>query len=772
MRAMRRALLLALAGVLASGAALAGVPASAEREGGGAAPYVWHDAVTGGGGGYVPGIVFNPKQPGLAFARTDIGGAYRLDQRTGRWIQLLNGTSADNWNLSGVESVATDPVDPNRLLLAVGTYTNVFTSQNGAIMRSTDQGRTFRTTMLPFKNGGNMPGRSMGERLNIDPNDDAVVYFGARSGNGLWRSSDFGATWSRVTSFTAVGDYVEQPGNIYAGDPDGIVWQAFDPASGSRGHPSQTIFVGVATKTGPSIWQSTDGGATWAAVPGQPVGFLPQHGVLMNGQLVISFSNGAGPFDGTSGDVWKLSTTTGAWTRISPVPSTDTANDFFGYGGLSIDAQHPDTIVVAALNSWFPDTIFFRTTDGGATWKRIWDWLDYPNRDLHYVMDASKAPWLDFGVKDPAPPSPQVKLGWMVSALAIDPFNSNRLFYGTGATIFGISDLTNWDSGALMHVSVAAAGVEETAVQDVISPPAGSHLITALGDIGGFRYDDLQQTPQEMFVNPIASTTSSLDFAGSRPSFVVRAGFPAGGASPVGLSTDGGVTWSPAAGAPAGEQAGTIAAAADGSRVVWSPQGAPVVVSTDMGATWTASAGIPAGASVRADRVDPMRFYGFASGMFLVSSDGGATFAASAASGLSASARINATPGRAGDVWLAGDPGDAGGPAGLWHSTDGGATFTKLASVTMASDIGFGKAAPGRSYPALFSSAIVGGVHAVFRSDNAGRSWVKITDAQHQFASTNQAISGDPRIYGRVYMATNGLGTVYGDIRPDSEDGD
>jgi xyloglucan-specific exo-beta-1,4-glucanase len=768
MRPIRKALLLALVGALASGFALAGSPASAER--GDGSSYVWHKAVTGGGGGYVPGIVFNAKEPGLAFARTDIGGAYRWDQRTGRWIQLLDGTSADNWNLSGVESIATDPVNPDRLVLAVGTYTNVFTKQDGAIMRSTDQGRTFRTTMLPFKNGSNMPGRSMGERLNIDPNDDAVIYFGARSGNGLWRSTDFGATWSQVTSFTAVGDYVEQPGNIYAGDPDGIVWEAFDPASGSRGHPSRTIFVGVATRHGPNVWWSTDGGATWGPVPGGPVGFLPQHGVLTGGNLVVSYSNGAGPFDGTSGDVWKLSTTTGAWTRISPVPSTDTANDFFGYGGLSIDAQHPSTIVVAALNSWFPDTIFFRTTDGGATWKRIWDWNGFPDRTLHYVMDASKAPWLDFGVKAPAPPSPQVKLGWMVSALAIDPFDSNRLFYGTGATIFTISDLTNWDSGALMHDSVAAAGVEETSVQDLISPPSGSHLITALGDIGGFRYGDLQQTPQEMFVNPIASTTSSLDFAGLRPSFVVRTGFPAGGASPVGFSTDDGMTWSPAATAPAGAQAGSIAAAADASRAVWAPQGAPVSFTTDMGATWTASTGIPAGASVRSDRVDPMRFYGFANGTFFVSADGGATFTASPAAGLSAAGKINATPGRAGDVWLAGDPGDAGGPAGLWHSTDGGMTFTKLRGVTMASDIGFGKAAPGRSYPALYSSAIVGGVHAVFRSDNAGRSWVQITGGQHQFASTNQAISGDPRIFGRVYLATNGLGTVYGDLR--TEEGD
>ena len=49
------------------------------------------------------------------------------------------------------------------------------------------------------------------------------------------------------------------------------------------------------------------------------------------------------------------------------------------------------------------------------------------------------------------------------------------------------------------------------------------------------------------------------------------------------------------------------------------------------------------------------------------------------------------------------------------------------------------------------------------------RSWVRISDAQHQFASTNQGISGDPRIFGRVYVATNGLGIVTGDVREGDE---
>src|SRR5215472_9479689 len=507
MRPMARALLLALA--LLSGLAMTGATASAEREGGAGAPYVWHDAVTGGGGGYVPGIVFNAKQPGLAFARTDIGGAYRWDQRSGRWIQLLNGTSADNWNLSGVESIATDPVNPNRLVLAAGTYTNVFTKQNGAIMRSTDQGRTFRTTMLPFKNGSNMPGRSMGERLNIDPNDDAVIYFGTRSGNGLWRSTDFGATWSKVTSFTAVGDYVQTAGDVYLGDPDGIVWEAFDPTTGSAGKPTQTIYVGVATKNGPSIWRTTDGGSTWAAVAGQPTGFLPQHGVLAsNGQLIVTFDNQAGPFDGTSGDVWRYTTATGTWTRISPVPSTDTSNDYFGYGGLSVDAQHPNTIMVSALNSWWPDTMLWRSTNAGASWTRIWDFTSYPSRSLRYAQDISAAPWLDFGVpsSQAVAPVPSPKLGWMVSGLAIDPFNSDHMLYGTGATIYGTGDLTNWDKGTPIHISVAAAGLEEMAVLDLISPPTGPPLVSAVGDDGGFVHTDLTK-PVEMFTSPIFTST-------------------------------------------------------------------------------------------------------------------------------------------------------------------------------------------------------------------------------------------------------------------------
>ncbi|GAB3850764.1 hypothetical protein GCM10027610_076240 [Dactylosporangium cerinum] len=114
------------------------------------------------GGGFVPGIIFNQKQQNLVYARTDIGGAYRLDPSTNRWIPLLDWVGQDNWGYNGVVSLATDEVDPNKVYVAAGMYTNSWDPNNGAILRSSDKGATWQSTQLPFKLGGNMPGRGMG----------------------------------------------------------------------------------------------------------------------------------------------------------------------------------------------------------------------------------------------------------------------------------------------------------------------------------------------------------------------------------------------------------------------------------------------------------------------------------------------------------------------------------------------------------------------------------------------------------------------------------
>ncbi len=717
------------------------------------------------GGGFVPGIVFNQSEPDLIYARTDIGGAYRWNPDTERWIPLLDHVGWDDWGHSGVVSIATDPVDTDRVYAAVGTYTNDWDPNNGAIKRSTDRGRTWQTTELPFKLGGNMPGRGMGERLAVDPNDNSVLYFGAPSGHGLWKSTDHGATWNEVTNFPNPGNYAADPSDVggYQGDNQGVVWVTFDPSSASPGQVTQDIYVGVADKDN-TVYRSTDGGATWERIPGQPTGFLAQKGVFdhVNGLLYIATSDTGGPYDGSDGEVWRYDAATGAWTDITPA---DPDGFEYGFSGLTIDRQNPDTIMVVSQILWWPDIQVWRSTDRGATWSRIWEFSGYPDRTLRYDHDISGAPWLHFNNQD-NPPEVSPKLGWMTQAFEIDPFDSDRMMYGTGATIYGSDNLTDWDSGGTVDIKVRAQGIEETAVQDLIAPPGATELVSALGDIGGFVHEDIDVVPDAMFDAPFHGNTRSIDFAELSPNVMARVGEAVDGEvdSHIGISTSGGSSWWAGQEPPGVTGAGTVAVNADGSRIVWSPDGTGVHHSTTLGSSWTASTGVPAGARVEADRVNPDKFYAFADGAFYTSTDGGATFTKSAATGLPTQGNIRfaAVPGHEGDVWLAG--GEANSTYGLWRSTDSGATFTRFGEVDEGDVVGFGKPAPGRSYPAVYTSSKINGVRGIFRSDDAGQTWTRINDDQHQWAWTGAAITGDPEVYGRVYIGTNGRGVVVGDL--------
>ncbi|WP_406317326.1 cellulose binding domain-containing protein [Streptosporangium sp. NBC_01639] len=764
---MRRRLFSMLAAVAvacaAIGTAAGGGAASASSSTAAAESYEWKN-VRIDGGGFVPGIIFNQTEKNLIYARTDIGGAYRWEQASKTWTPLLDWVGQDKWGYNGVVSLATDPVETNRVYVAAGMYTNSWDPNNGAILRSADKGKTWQATPLPFKLGGNMPGRGMGERLTVDPNDNRVVYLGAPDGNGLWRSTDKGVTWAKVASFPNPGNYAQDPGDPsgYLSHRPGVVWVTFDPSSATKGTPTKKIYVGVADKEN-TVYSSADAGATWTRVAGQPTGYIAHKGVLDHAghALYIATSDTGGPYDGAKGDVWKLDTVGGAWTRISPIPSTS-ADDYFGYSGLTIDRQHPGTLMVATQISWWPDVIFFRTTDGGATWTRIWDFTSYPNRSFRYTMDVSSSPWLTFGT-NPQPPETTPKLGWMTESLEIDPFDSNRMMYGTGATLYGTEDLLKWDTGGQFTIKPMVRGLEETAVLDLISPPSGAPLISGLGDIGGFRHANLDAVPPMMFTSPGFTSTTSLDYAETNPAVMVRAGnftdADRPGDSHVAFSTDGGANWFQGT-EPAGiNEGGTVATAADGSRSVWAPKGVAVHYSVGFGTSWTASTGIPADAVVESDRVNPSRFYGFSAGKFYASTNGGASFTATAATGLPSTGNVKfkAVPGREGDIWL------AGGDSGLLHSTNGGASFTKVSGVTTAGNIGFGKAAPGRSYQVLYAAATVGGVSGVFRSDDTGATWVRINDDQHQYGNMGEAITGDPRVYGRVYLGTNGRGVLYAD---------
>ncbi len=708
-----------------------------------AGPYAWKNAVIKGGG-FVSGIITSPALKGLVFARTDVGGAYRFDPANQRWTPLTDWVGHSTPGLVGIESIAVDPVDPNKVYVAAGQYLG---SGNGTILSSTDMGRTWNQNNISAPMGGNADGRSMGERLAVDPNLPSTLYFGSRNA-GLWKSTDSAQTWTQLAGSPSVDGVGagNSPGTGY-----GLTFVVFDPQSGSPGSATPAIYVGVGTTTGPSLYRSTDAGATWAAVVGTPAGMMPHHAVLDGcGDLYLTYNNGSGPNSVTAGAVWRYTPPIGLWTNVSP------PGGGFGFGGISADAAHPGTLLVTTIDDWSPGAVY-RTIDGGASWTPL------PGASHGNVAGAQ---WLYWHTSNlPA-------MGWM-GDIEIDPFDSNHALFITGQGLWSSDDVTTADSGGATSWTFADDGLEETVVLDLASPPAiapavVAPLLSGVGDIGGFRHDDLTVSPTSgMSANPIFGNTSSLDFAESAPLVVARVGTASSSPKQTGAySTDGGTSWTAFANLPTATgsttpNSGSIAVAADGSTFVWVPKSGTPSYTTDKGTTWTASTGLTSGALVASDRVNPSKFYASGRGTMLVNTDGGQTFKATTAT---SSGRPRPVFGIEGDVW-------ASTSSGLMRSQDSGATWQPVAGATGASAVGFGIPATPGAYPAVFlaGSVMLPGsataVWGIYRSDDAAMNWQRIDDPQHQFGSIG-VLAGDRNQYGRVYLGTGGRGIVYGDPQP------
>jgi xyloglucan-specific exo-beta-1,4-glucanase len=724
--------------------AVAAISAATAGEVSPAASYVWRN-VTVGGGGFAPDIIFSRAQRGLAYLRTDMGGVYRWSERRRRWIPLEDGIAQSSY--FGIESIAADPVNPSIVYVAAGMYAR----EPAAILRSENEGRTWQVFPTRFHMGGNAPGRGVGERLAIDPSDRSLLYFGSRY-DGLQRSTDRGETWSPVASFPIRG----MGWRAAPRDETGISFVVIDPTSGKDGQPSRRIFVGSTDAGAQHLFESDDAGLRWQAVPGQPpAGLLPVHaGLDSQGILYITYGNGVGPNGVTDGAVFRYDTRSGQWSDITPEKGAHRAPG--GYMGLSVDAEHPGTVVVATLNRWHPGDILWRTTDGGRTWQNL--------RTLSR-RDVAASPFLLWG-------KAQADFGWWMAGVAIDPFDSGHVAYTTGATVYATRELLNATHGKTILWKPWVRGIEQTAVITLVSPPAGPHLLSGFGDISGFAHEDLSRSPKEQFTHPVFANTDEIDYAGRDPRVVVRGGTraprSAPGAPTLAYSLDYGRSWQPLRPPSA---ASAITVSADGRAFVVM---APVPrVTFDRGRSWAASRGLPTGAHPVADKVAAETFYvlDFARSRLYLSTDGGRTFRPRASRGLPAALAddlpgsperqwpLIATPGERGDLWVVAQE-------GLFHSTDGGRSFARVDGGITIVALSFGKAPPGRNYPALYALGMRGNTYAIWRSDDQGDSWLRLNDARHAYGQRFRCIAGDPRIFGRVYVGTDGRGIVYGQPRP------
>lgn len=722
------------------------------------------------GGGYITGLYFHPTQQNLMYVRTDVGGAYRRGPADTQWVPLLDFTSKDNWWQLGVEALGLDPTDANKLYVAVGEYANENWDGNGAMLVSSDQGKTFTTVNLAFKNGSNDNGRNCGERIAVDPNKPSIVYFGTRLA-GLQISTDAGMTWAQSTGLNVTS----------TGNGDGVVTVLPIPASGSSGSATPAVYAAVAG-TGASgepvgFYVTTAGGSatsTWTAVSGQPsfVSASTQLAPLQaklgpDGAIYILYGDQTGPGTMTTGQLWKFvpssSWTSGTWTQITLPNQTLAINISNGYGGIAVDPSHPGHLLLGTLDQYWPTgDVVYLTTDDGVTWRDVSSVKisGYPSASPGLAThDSSLAPWLAYGG-----PASNVSTGNWATAIAFDPFNADHAVYAMAGTIWDTTDINKAEPSAssvgVVDWSVAALGIEETVINGLWAPPSGKTiLLSSMGDLTGFAHQDLTLSPpQQMFSNP-QSTPASIDFEQGTPTTAVRVTDGTNGASPLGsISTDAGLTWAGFAGNPTGtaKGGGTIAIASDGSSIVWAPEDTSSVwYSKDQGKTWTASTGITAQAKVVSDRVKAGVFYGLAGGTLTISTDGGATFT-TAQSGLS-SGTLVALPDAQGDLWLAAQS------AGLYTNTGTAASpnLTSVSSAQVAYHLAFGASANGATIPTLYLDGSVGGTAGIYRSIDGGSSWTRINDNLHQWGGVN-TLAGDMRTFGTIYVGTPGRGIVWG----------
>ena len=195
-----------------------------------------------------------------------------------------------------------------------------------------------------------------------------IVFVGMASG-GVWKTVNGGTTWEPVfdkEGVSTVGDLAIAPS-----DPS-IVWMG-------SGEPNNR----QSSSWGDGIYKSLDGGKTW-----QKMGLVATHHI---GRVVIHPRNPEVVYVAALGHLWGQNpergvykTTDGGktWSQVLKI------NEDTGVSDIAMDPESPDTLYAAAyqrrrtpygFNGGGPGSAIYKTTDGGATWKKLTKNLPYEN---------------------------------------------------------------------------------------------------------------------------------------------------------------------------------------------------------------------------------------------------------------------------------------------------------------------------------------------------------------------------------------------------------
>lgn len=690
------------------------------------AAYTWN-SVQIWGGGYVPGVTFTAT--GDAYLRTDVGGAYKLNSDDS-WTPLNDAfTNPDDM---GSVAIAVDSENENYVYSTAGLYMASWSS-SASLLRSSDGGSTW--TKLPIElNGtklylaGNGEGRGMGNRLAIK---GTTVLLGTNQ-NGLIKSTDRGATWSKVGSFaTGVSAvFLDKSGNVYAAPYEGGLYKSINSGSTWSKVSDISGVMYQAAISGNIAWLTTNTSKT-----------TDQNGVGGGAVYMYDISNNVvkkANINSSCGFLGVATTNNGRNAVVS------TGGCWSGNGGL-FD------------NNFVPHESIFYTQNSGSSWNEI-----------------LKKGTFD---KASAPGSANNNPHWL-SGLGLNPTNPDHIIFGTGYGIWSTKNAT----AASPTWTFNDKGIEETVPLSIVSSSYGAPLVTALGDIDGSYHVDLDSPKNPRHVKN-EGTNYVVDYAGQVPNKMIRIHKQAtdGLGS---YSTDGGKSWTNFSSHPNYVVSGTnysnesnfAAISAKGTSIVWNMDNFGVFYSKNNGSTWSAASGISdvSGFRVVADKFTDGTFYLYSpkAGELYKTTDHGATWSAvnskmaTLADYAYGYGKAFASPKAAGDIWVTQGTNSFGiwtntNADGVYRSTNGGTSFSKVNGLAFATNIGFGVGKNGGTAVYAVGIANSDTQIGIYRSDDDGATWTKI-NGDKGFGGVTM-ITGDPCVYSRVYVGTNGRGVLYGE---------
>ena len=264
---------------------------------------------------------------------------------------------------------------------------------------------------------------------------------------------------------------------------------------------------------------------------------------------------------------------------------------------------------------------------------------------------------------------------------------------------------------------------------------------------------------------------------GDHPTYTVKTGYTA----------DNGKTWKSFGDESPGVSGVVAMSSSDPKNLVWAPVKADVKFSLDGGNSWQSARLIDGSLLPRSwqvnnvwwpgqilvpDMVTGGKFYFYNNGDFYVSTDNGATWAKTATITTAGQAAVAYTvyssivpnPAKAGDLFMTfARNANQATPFQLLHSTDGGRTFTVVPTLSACNYLAFGKGNDAQTpYMYVHGRLKSSDPDAVYKSEDAGATWVPITDpALNQFGSI-MVMEGDMRERDLVYIGTSGRGILYG----------